>query len=417
MRSFDYSTNKDDLPDLSNTKIELRSSSSSTADASPIVLDQTNIYRIRFIPRVVDNDKDSDKSVSGKLIYEKKKKADDKFPSECPESEKISKRSVKTGDWMEISLDTKQTYNLFEGLNQIYQLSNNLNGIPWGTTTFARIDSQYKDYLSILQNDPNAAKMLSTPENFDLVKILLDQISSSDSLDSLRTNLSSLNDTNINNLSESINCEQLIRVKNIIAENMDNNNEETWQSDIFAKYQWVLGQIFSSPCTIYKDKAYVGGKDISNTGGNICDFIYQNKLSKNVTLIEIKTPCTDIVGSIYRGTYSFSKDFSGSINQVLLYKDSLTKSFYSLQNNTDFDVFNPKCVVVIGKISNLNDAQKAAFENYRNNLSNITIIAFDELLRKIENLIEILSKEIDDDTETANPNNTNSNDELPFGFF
>lgn len=33
---------------------------------------------------------------------------------------------------------------------------------------------------------------------------------------------------------------------------------------------------------------------------NLCDFIYQNSLSQNVALIEIKTPCTGIIGGQYR---------------------------------------------------------------------------------------------------------------------
>ena len=67
---------------------------------------------------------------------------------------------------------------------------------------------------------------------------------------------------------------------------------------------------------------------MSNRDGNVCDFIYQNELSQNIALIEIKTPCTPIIGNSYRATYSFSSEMSGAINQVLNYKDSLTKELY-----------------------------------------------------------------------------------------
>lgn len=87
-----------------------------------------------------------------------------------------------------------------------------------------------------------------------------------------------------------------------------------------------IGSNFACPCTIFADKAYVGGKGINNSGGNLCDFIYQNSLSQNVALIEIKTPCTELIGNQYRGTYSFSYDLSGAVNQVLNYRDKLTKN-------------------------------------------------------------------------------------------
>ena len=383
----------DQISDMTDSSIELRSTSFSTADASPIVLCQSDLIRLKFIPQMVENEKDSVKAISGKLIYEKKKKADILFPSETEEGDKLSRRSIKTGDWMEISLNTSETYNLFQGLKQLYGLAETIGSIPMGTATYTRDDRRYRDFLSILQNDPDAAKMIGSPKNYELVKILLQLITSSDSLESLKNNLSSLNENSIKNLSESINTEQLIRAKQIIFDNLNNDNEEFWQSNILAKHQWILGQIFSAPCTIYQEKAYVGGKGISNTGGNICDFIYKNDLSKNVVLIEIKTPCTKIAGAQYRGTYTFTGEFSGAINQVLAYKDKLTKSYYALAQDNNFEVFNPKCVVVIGKLSDLNSAQKAAFENYRNSLSNIIIITFDELLERVSNLLAILSED------------------------
>lgn len=174
---------------------------------------------------------------------------------------------------------------------------------------------------------------------------------------------------------------------------MDNCSEEFWQSTVFKENQWVLAQIFSTPCTIYEDKAYVGGKSMSNRDGNVCDFIYQNELSQNIALIEIKTPCTPIIGNSYRATYSFSSEMSGAVNQVLNYKDSLTKEFYSLQSKSSprFEVFNPKCVVIIGKISAMEVDEVAAFERFRNSLNNVTVVTFDELYTRITGLITMLS--------------------------
>ena len=74
-----------------------------------------------------------------------------------------------------------------------------------------------------------------------------------------------------------------------------------------------------------------------------------------MALIEIKTPCTELIGNQYRGTYSFSYELSGAINQVLNYRDKLTKEYYSLchQSSEPFEVLSPKCVELYQRIVDL----------------------------------------------------------------
>ena len=85
---------------------------------------------------------------------------------------------------------------------------------------------------------------------------------------------------------------------------------------------------------------------------------------------------------------------SGAVNQVLNYRDKLTKEYYSLchQGSEPFEVLSPKCVVIIGKMASLTPGQVAAFENFRNSLSNVLILTFDELYQRIVDLIELLSE-------------------------
>ena len=296
---------------------------------------------------------------------------------------------------MELQLDTSETYALYTGLRQLYELYENMGGIPYGKTTFTRVDSSYREFLSILQNDPSAARMIAQEENYELVKILLRLITQTDSHESLKKSLSELQDNNLQHLTASLNIEKLQRVAALMRDNLDNDSEEFWQTTVFKENQWVLAQVFACPCTIFAEKAYVGGKSINNRGGNLCDFIYQNSLSQNVALIEIKTPCTEIIGNQYRGTFSFSYELSGAVNQVLNYRDNLTKEYYAISHNSNepFEVLSPKCVVVIGKMASITSTQIAAFENFRNNMNNVTIITFDELYERINDLIDILAEE------------------------
>lgn len=403
-----------EIHDMTDTTVDVVSTSATTADASPIVLAQTEMLRLKFLPTLIDNGKDPQKSVSGKLLYEKKRKGDERFPSDSKDtSEKISRGSVKVCDWMEFKLSTSETYALYEGLQRLYALYDDMGKIPYGTATYTRVDSAFRQFLSIIQNDPAAARMIGNEENYDLVKTLLRLITQTSSLESLKKSLSELQDDNLQYLTTSLNIEKLQRVATLMKDNLDNDSEEFWQTTVFKENQWVLAQLFACPCTIFADKAYVGGKNINNGCGNLCDFIYQNSLSQNVALIEIKTPCTGIIGGQYRGTYSFSYELSGTVSQVLNYRDKLTKEYYTLchQGSQPFEVMTPKCVVIIGKISTMDSGQIAAFENFRNSLNNILVITFDELYQRIIDLITILSENTGQEIE---PSSQNGNEEYPF---
>ena len=403
-----------EIHDMTDNTVDVVSTSATTADASPIVLAQTDMLRLKFLPTLVDNGKEPEKSVSGKLLYEKKRKGDVCFPTDCQDStEKISRGSVKVCDWMEFQMSTSETYALFKGLQCLYALHDDIGKIPYGTATYARVDGAFRQFLSIIQNDPAAARMIGNEENYDLVKTLLRLITQTSSLESLKKSLSELQDDNLQHLTTSLNIEKLHRVAMLMKDNLDNNSEEFWQTTVFKENQWVLAQLFACPCTIFADKAYVGGKNINNGCGNLCDFIYQNSLSQNVALIEIKTPCTEIIGSQYRGTYSFSYELSGAVSQVLNYRDKLTKEYYALchQGTQSFEVMTPKCVVIIGKMSGMNSGQIAAFENFRNSLNNILVITFDELYQRIIDLITILSENAEQERE---PSSQNGNEEYPF---
>ena len=378
--------------------IDVVSRSAMTADATPVVLSSTERFRFRFMPMLVDNQNNPEQSVRGKLLLERKPKNEKYFPTDSvAPCEKVTRGSAKNGDWVEIELHSEETYNLFMGLKKLYDLSGCMNGIPFGSARFAQIDSSFSSFLEVIQNDPSAARMIGEPQNFELIKILLQLITQTSSHESLKNSLSSLANENLQALTTSASLEGLKRVEALMRENLDNGKEEFWQQKVFNENQWVLAQIFSCPCTIYAQKAFVGGKSLDNKGGNVCDFIYRNKMTQNVALIEIKTPCTEIVGKPYRETYSMSLDMSGAVNQVLNYRDELQKNFSTLTRDLEeadtVRAFSPKCVVVIGKISTLNAKQQKAFELYRNSFNNLTIITFDELHQKIYDLMSVFKED------------------------
>ena len=404
-----HKKSRDKIPSDGST-LDVVSTSLSTADVSPIILQQsdTDVTRTVFQPQLVDNCHDSTKCVSGKIIYEKRSRGDT-YPTD-----KVTPIKVKVGEIIEIPLDTTATLALYENLSSLYNIYRK-DGIPFGAASYRRMDSSFQEFLEIIQNDPSAARMIGDKTNFELVKILLRLITQAESTQSLANALENLQNDNISQLSDSLSAERLNRVINLIESNLNNSQEEFWHKSVFKENQWVLAQLFSAPCTIFQDKVYVGGKSIDNQAGNLCDFLYKNQLSGNVVLIEIKTPETGIIQSRYRNTYSFTTELSGAINQVIHYRDGLVKEYNAIvaNSNVNFRTFNPKCAVIIGKIGQLTPAQVGAFENYRNSLNNIEIITFDEILQRLKDLRDIFSGN-EAHNNSYQKSSEEADEELPF---
>jgi hypothetical protein len=176
--------------------------------------------------------------------------------------------------------------------------------------------------------------------------------------------------------------------------NKSNTSEEFWQ-ELLTKCPAVISQVFPNSSFQFGAKSYVGGKNLQNRQGNLVDFIYASAHTENVVLVEIKTPNKKLLGSKYRGNcYSISDELSGGIVQVLNYKEQLLKEYYKLKDDSSsFNAFSPKCLVVVGSIEvEMDNAIKLkSLELFRNSLSGIQVITYDELFEKARGVIELVS--------------------------
>lgn len=176
-----------------------------------------------------------------------------------------------------------------------------------------------------------------------------------------------------------------------------NAGEEFWQR-FFAGNPWVIAQAVPDHVLLLEQKCYVGGKRLDNKGGNIVDYVYVNK-HLNVTLVELKTPATKLVGAEYRqNAHSMSEELTGAVVQVLNYRHELMVNYHSFAHTTagdTFQVFNPQCLVVAGSLeaADLSEVERRSFELFRSNLGPLKVITFDELFGKIQDLSDLLSDE------------------------
>lgn len=406
--------------------INLTSTSRSTAVSDPVELeDTTDRIRYRFLPTAVNNPNEPSHCVEGKFVYERKKVADEAFPSDSPgpELRPVSRATLQRkgfdGDWLELSLNTGATFRLYKALDAHYRLHRDAGGVQSGSTTYVPLDHSVRSLLKMMRESPSETRMLADGENFELVKELIRLLTQGTTREQLGEIFSELEKGHLEDFTASLSLAQLEKAQREIESNLGNDNEEFWQR-LFTDYQWILSQVFSAPCTLLEGKAFVGGKALNNSGGNVCDFLYQNKLTNNVTLIEIKTPLTNLLGKLYRGRepenaiYALSKDMSGAVNQVLNYRDTLTKDYYTIngRSTTHFEALSPKCVVVIGKVAELDTSGKrSTFEHYRNNLSDVTVVTFDELLQRVNDLINVLRT---DNSRPPSASTTAYDEDIPF---
>ena len=209
--------------------------------------------------------------------------------------------------------------------------------------------------------------------------------------------LEALTPDNLNQLNTLIGISTLKKVLAIWDENRENDDEEFWQQ-VLTDNAVLFAQVFSFPVVVVQEKAFVGGKSISNRSGNIVDFLVKNGLTENAALIEIKKPTTPLLSKEYRkDVFNVSDELTGAVLQVSNYKNSLLRHFTSLTHpdsgpDLRIEAFDPRCLVVVGSLAR--DCTEAAcrksFELFRAALRDVQVVTFDELFAKVRILLDLL---------------------------
>lgn len=332
-----------------------------TSALTPIIVQNSSNIKITFDGLQVDNNNDLKRNIKGKFVIKKKSKKNDSFDDE----KKFTRKDISNYNCIEIALDTDSTYKLGKGLCDYYRLFSGKRTNPYEDVTFVQTDSNMEYVKSFLQSSESINKIIR--------------------------------EIDTNTLNMALNIKNLESVKDIIEKNLTNNDESFWQ-DFFTTNTWALSQLFNSPYMVFNGNRYVGGKILSNKGGKFTDFIYKNNITKNIAIIEIKTPATEIFKkNEYRQDIpEMSKEIIGGVTQILNQKQTLNNEYFSLKGNSierdedDFNAYNIQGILLVGNCVNFSKNENKIFEIYRNELKSISIITFDELLTKIDTLLKLL---------------------------
>lgn len=176
-------------------------------------------------------------------------------------------------------------------------------------------------------------------------------------------------------------------------------SESKWQ-EFFENNSFALQQLFSSPVALYGSQLHLSIPNAQGRGGRIADFVLVNPITRTIFVVEIKTPVVPLVGPRYRGSdqarvFPPHPELAGAIAQVQGQIDSAQADFQRLVTNTPGLESIESCVVrgaiIVGTASGLDVEEQQSFARFRNGLSEIEIVTFDEVLQRLVNLDALLS--------------------------
>jgi hypothetical protein len=366
--------------------ISIDPTSKDSAVCGPIILRQTDTVRLVFKPLLVNSVHDKRHAVKGTFVYQRKKKAD-----EWEDIATLPLSKLKGGEGVQLEVKTEEVYKLVTALNALYQ-AHGASGIP---KTKA---------VAVLPGDGPGGAL--TPEKLEAFGEALQKVGVDDLEKILEWAVESANTKLVVEQLERLGVDSLQKLNTLVGisslknalslweTNKENAEEEFWQQRL-EQNAFVLSQVFSHPVVILKGKAYVGGKGVENTGGNVLDYLCANELTRNALLVEIKTPKTPLLGPLYRGdVFNVSTELSGAVMQVTNSKDSLLKSCHALkaESAAKFEAFDPPSLVIAGNAQELAGDPKRvkSFELFRNGLKDVSVVTYDELFAKIATLVMLL---------------------------
>jgi len=375
-------------------RYHLESDSRSSARVlEPIVLwtsdDQTR--RLAFLPHLHENPHDGDACVSGQLRYQRKARGD-----EFVDEDGLQLNNLRNGEWTKCALSSEATLALFRTLDDLYTLYAT-QGAPRGETTLLSVDGDFSAEVEALgeaQVGPILGALLRRAARTENPMALADELAllGGQSLANLR------NAAGIANLQAALSEWS----------KLDTADELAWQG-FFKRNEWILAQAFAQPVILFRSGATVRPESLERADRQIVDYVYTNALTKNLALVEIKTPDSRLLAAKpYRdsGIFRPAGELVGSVAQICSYRHNVKRYARTLLEPHMRAALraDPQCVVVVGSLAQLDERHKLeSFEQYRRELRNVQIVTFDELRTRAESILGLLTVAVDSVAPEINP--------------
>lgn len=374
--------------------INVESQSRDVATCNAVVLKVNEQFRYLFVPKLIDNSKDNKKCLSGQFIVQKKGKSD--IWENC---DALPLNKLEKGKWINLDLSTSSMDTLLAYINELkkmyeeegkYEVFNSVRTFVF----LNQMVDEDKELITEMFNKSSGLKeelkkILSSELTLeDIIKLINNKYSTEDFVNKI-------DDATRNTIYSTIKAKMI--KTDYLEQNMSNASEEFWQQ-LFLNDTNILFSIIPSVSLLIQNKPFVGGKAVDNSGGKNSDFLFRCGL-RNTSLIEIKTPKTNLLTKGNRdGIYIPSSDLTSSIVQLRIQKDDLMKEYYTLKQKSAekdivFETYDPKCYLIVGNSTDFDFEQIQSFELFRNELKDIEIITYNELIAKLKLIQQALVME------------------------
>lgn len=187
-------------------------------------------------------------------------------------------------------------------------------------------------------------------------------------------------------------------------------NEGLWQK-FFEKNNWIFGYglnyVFNTSLDNEKLEQVVSGSDFNSSGKRIDALLKTKGVIESFCFAEIKTHKTELLKNVktpYRPeSWQVSDELTGAISQV---QRTIQKSVAKIATKTEIKddqgnptgekifLYTPKAFIVIGSLNEfetehgINEERYSSFEMFRQGLSRIEIITFDELYQRAIHIVK-----------------------------
>lgn len=184
-------------------EIFTKATSSVTAQASDIVLRETQTIRLVFRPMIIDNPNDRDASIKGSFLYQRKS-----IKLQWEDFETIPLSKVKVGEGYKLEVKSAELLDLINQLKPLYELHRD-GGVPRGERKFVQSTPQLEQLSALTVGDINDFLNANTAVGTSLISKLLNWAVTLDDPTPIIARLVEINPTSLGKLNAAIGLQSL----------------------------------------------------------------------------------------------------------------------------------------------------------------------------------------------------------------
>lgn len=357
----------------SSEEFRVKKLSNNFAKTEPIVLHKTGNTALVFHPEVHSG------GVRGSFIRWKKDRSDT-----YQQIKEKDFRSLKLDEGVKIEIKTEELSSFIKEIQKHYSLIGKKSG------KYRIIDEDDKVFIV---NDENKSEVIQQVIKNDFSEELWRQLQEANFDLATSLSMGHLQSVRQRALSE---FEKNLPIKG-------DGQECYWQS-FFEKNQWIFGYGLSYKfLNLTEDQPCFGGTSYTGKGSQRGDLLCSTAGDISFTVIvELKTPATPLLQGTSQqrnGAWSLSKELVDAVTQTQAYCSTWERSSHDNAEDLEEDKIyttKPKGIIVVGSLSKLaikgeratiNRIRRETFERFRQSLSGIEILTYDELLKRAQYIV------------------------------